>query len=58
MTLTELTYKLLEIRDKYQDDPETAHGEMDDAILDYFDAQGPEGKAVAQVFESQEKWYA
>lgn len=58
MTLEELLEKLLDIKHRYGDDPETAHGEMDDAFLEYFAEQGPVGKAISDAFDSQERWYS
>lgn len=50
--------RLKEITEKYQDDAETLHIEMDRLLCEIIEDNIPNGNKIVKLFNSQDIWYA
>jgi len=53
MTIEQLIGGLMEVVANHEDDPEIAHGMMDDLLIEYVN-----DIRVKEIWESQTRWYA
>jgi hypothetical protein len=53
MTIEQLIAELMEVIANYGEDPEAAHGMMDDLLIAYIN-----DKRVTDLWNEQERWYS